>query len=50
MTEILFYGCDIGERVGVRVVKFFFRHFVEVLTEREFNALVFPTRDNTAEE
>jgi hypothetical protein len=50
MTKILFYGCDIRERMGIRVVKFLFRHSVEVLSKREFNALAFPTRDNTAEE
>jgi hypothetical protein len=50
MTKIFFDGCDIRERMGIRIVKFFFRHSVEVLTEREFNALAFPTRNNTTEE
>jgi hypothetical protein len=50
MTKILFYGCDIRERVGIGVVEFFFCYSVEVLTKREFNTFAFPTRDNTAEE
>jgi hypothetical protein len=50
VTKILFYGCDIRERVGIGVVEFFLRHSVEVLTEREFNTFAFPTRDNTTEE
>jgi hypothetical protein len=50
VTKILFYGCDIRERVGIGVVEFFLRHSVKVLTEREFNTFAFPTRDNTTEE
>jgi hypothetical protein len=50
VTKIFFYGCDIRERVGIRVMEFFFCHSVEVLTKREFNTLAFPTRDNAAEE
>jgi hypothetical protein len=50
MTEILFYGCNIRKRVGIRVVEFFCGHSVEVLTEREFNTFSLPTRDNTTEE
>jgi hypothetical protein len=49
MTEILFYGCDIGKRVRIRVVEFFCGHRVKILTEREFNTLALPTRNNTAE-
>jgi hypothetical protein len=50
MTKIFFDGCDIRERMGIRIVEFFCGHSVEVLTKRKFNALAFPTRDNTTEE
>jgi hypothetical protein len=50
VTKIFFNGCDIRERMGIRVVEFFCGHSAEVLTEREFNALAFPTRNNTTEE